>query len=394
MTNPTSHLRVLVIPDKFKGTLTAGEAATAIARGWARARPQDAVRTLPLTDGGDGFGDCLSRILGARRRWVRTLDAAHRPCRCPWWFEPQSRLAIVESALCIGLAMLPPGRYHPFELDTRGLAAVLLAASRAGARRCLIGIGGSATNDAGFGLARGLGWRFLDADARAITRWTELAGLASVVPPPLRPLGTMRLLVATDVRNPLLGRQGATRVYGPQKGLRPTDFALAERCLHRLRTVVRRSSGNDAAATPGAGAAGGLGYGLLTFARATIESGFELYARNARLNTHLAWADCVVTGEGGLDASSLMGKGVGEVARRTRQRGLPCFALAGRIENGAKLRRWFVKASALTPDFVHPDEAMRHPGPCLRRLARDLASGIDLPPRQGAGSPSPLLSSV
>lgn len=272
--------------------------------------------------------------------------------------------------------MLPPGRYHPFELDTEGLAPVLRAAARFGARQCLVGIGGSATNDAGFGLARGLGWRFLNADEQEISRWTELDRLARVISPSPSPLGRMHLLVATDVRNPLLGRQGATRIYGPQKGLLPSDFAHAERCFQRVRSVLRRTNGQDLAASPGAGAAGGLGYGLLTFAGATLESGFELYARHARLDTHLAWADLLVTGEGALDASSLMGKGVGEIARRARQRGLPCFALAGRVERPADLRPWFVKVCALTPDYADTEKAMHRPAPVLRRLARDLAANF------------------
>lgn len=371
----TAH-RVLIIPDKFKGTLAADQAARAMARGWAQARPGDEIRTLPLTDGGDGFGRCSSRILGARPRWVRTIDAAHRPCRCPWWFDPHSRIAILESALCIGLAMLPPGQFHPFNLDTQGLAAVLQAAARAQPRQCLVGIGGSATNDAGFGLARGLGWRFLDDRSTEITRWTDLPRLQTLVPPPRSNQRPVPIIVATDVRNPLLGPRGATRVYGPQKGLLPIDFAPAERCLRRLQLVARRTLNRADASLPGAGAAGGLGYGLLTFANASLQSGFDLYAQVARLNTHLEWATCVLTGEGALDASSLMGKGVGEIARLARQRHLPCLGLAGRIEDQAALRRWFVHTRALTPDYATPEEAMRHPARCLRRIARDIANHL------------------
>ena len=154
-------LRVLIIPDKFKGTLTAHAAAAAIARGWRKARALDVLDLLPMSDGGDGFGEVTSALLHAKGYRVKAVDAAHRPCTAKWWWEPGSRTAIIESAAIIGLAMLPPKRFHPFQLDTLGLGAAVRAAARKGARRYLIGIGGSATNDGGFGLARSLGWQFL-----------------------------------------------------------------------------------------------------------------------------------------------------------------------------------------------------------------------------------------
>ena len=142
-------LRILLIPDKFKGTLSAGAAARAIAKGWHKARRQDSLDLLPMTDGGDGFGEVMSVLLCARIQRLGTVDAAHRPCSARWWWEPRTKTAIIESAAIVGLAMLPPGRFHPFELDTFGLGAVLRAAAAKGARRCLMGIGGSATNDGG-----------------------------------------------------------------------------------------------------------------------------------------------------------------------------------------------------------------------------------------------------
>src|SRR5215472_3879377 len=141
-------LRVLIAPDKFKGTLSAADAAQAIAQGWHHARPKDALELVPITDGGDGFGQVMASLLKARPRKISTINAAHQPCKCTWWFEPRTKTAIIESARVIGLAMLPPKKFHPFELDTFGLGAVVNAARAAGARQCLVGIGGSATNDA------------------------------------------------------------------------------------------------------------------------------------------------------------------------------------------------------------------------------------------------------
>jgi glycerate kinase len=169
-------MKVLIVPDKFKGTLTAAAAAAAIARGWRSGRPNDSLDLLPMSDGGDGFGEVTSKLLRARLQRAEAIDAAHRPCVAKWWWEPRTRTAIIESAGVIGLAMLPPKRFHPFELDTLGLGAVVQAAAQRGARRCLMGIGGSATNDGGFGLARALGWVFLDEsglrdDAAGLTDW-------------------------------------------------------------------------------------------------------------------------------------------------------------------------------------------------------------------------------
>jgi hypothetical protein len=239
-------LRVLIVPDKFKGTLPAAAAARAIATGWRGARPRDLLGFLPMTDGGDGFGEVLGGLIRARVHYTRTVDAAHRPCSAPWWWEPESRSAIIESAGVIGLAMLPPGRFHPFARDTFGLGAVLRAAAARGAKQCLVGIGGSATNDGGFGVARALGWEFVDETGGRIEQWTELNRLCRIRAP-LKRRWFSRLLVAVDVDNPLLGRRGATRVYGPQKGLRPGDIARAERCLRRLAQVVTRDLGRDLA---------------------------------------------------------------------------------------------------------------------------------------------------
>src|SRR5690349_13839430 len=258
-------LRVLVIPDKFKGTLTAAAAAEAIQRGWSKVRPEDHVSILPMSDGGEGFGEVMSALLGARRQRIRTVDAAHHPCLASWWWAAKRGTAIIETASVIGLAMLPPKRFHPFKLDTFGLGALFRAAKRKGAKHGLVGIGGSATNDAGFGLARALGWEFFDRKGRAIRRWLELPSLAAIRPPQRRRWFD-ELVVAVDVQNPLLGRRGATRIYGPQKGLRPRDFPKAERCLYRLKTVWKTESGGDLSRVPGSGAAGGLGFGLMAFA--------------------------------------------------------------------------------------------------------------------------------
>jgi glycerate kinase len=371
-------LKVLIVPDKFKGTLTAHEATAAIAKGWRKGRPADELELLPMSDGGDGFGEVIGELLGARVRMLKTVDAAHRPCRARWWWETKSKTAIIESAEIIGLAKIPAKKFQPFQLDTFGLGAPVRAASDAGARRCLMGIGGSATNDGGFGVALALGWTFLDCAEKTITSWTRLQTLASVIPP-RRQRYFQEFIVAVDVQNPLLGPNGCTRIYGPQKGLAPANFPLAERCLSDLARVATASSREGPltarhrrrfADEPGAGAAGGLGFGLSCFAGAMLEPGFELFAKMANLAKRLRSADLVITGEGAIDASSLMGKGVGEVAQSCHKMNVPCIGLAGAVNLRGKSH--FAALGGLT-DLTTLEEASRRPAFWLEKLAQNAA---------------------
>ena len=234
-------MNILVIPDKFKGTLTANAAAQAIARGWRKMRPEDSLTILPMSDGGDGFGEIMGQSLGAKIQKIKTVDAAHRKCEARWWWEPKTKTAVIESANVIGLAKLPAGKFHPFELDTFGLGAVIRAAAEKGARRCIIGIGGSATNDGGFGMARALGWKFLDRRDEPIEQWTELQQLTRISRPKRR-WWIRELIVAVDVQNPLLGPRGATRVYGPQKAFARRRLSPSRKG-ENLRILARVSRG-------------------------------------------------------------------------------------------------------------------------------------------------------
>jgi glycerate kinase len=366
------RLTVLIVPDKFKGTLTAKAAAEAIARGWRKRRPSDSLELLPMSDGGDGFGEVLSALLRAVPQTVNTRDAAHRPCTARWWWQSRSKTALIDTAGVVGLAMLPPRHFHPFDLDTFGLGNVVRAALAKRPRRILVGLGGSATNDGGFGLARALGWEFLNASGKAIERWTDVTAAAELQPPEdLRQLPD--IVVAVDVQNPLLGPRGASRIYGPQKGLRPRDFRAAERCLRRLALLVRRTRGSGLAGMAGAGAAGGLGFGFAAFLQGRLEAGFELFAREVQLDQRLRQADLVVTGEGAMDSSTFMGKGAGQIASRCRALGIPCFGLAGMVSSPVHSKHGFTEMHALT-DLTTLRQAKAEPALWLERLATQTAS--------------------
>jgi glycerate kinase len=325
-----------------------------------------------MSDGGDGFGEVLAGLLKLETEHVTTVDAAHRPCQATWWWGAESRTAVIESARVVGLALLPPKQYHPFQLDTSGLGALLQAAANLGASRHLIGIGGSATNDGGFGLAKALGWGFFTQQDRPILSWTELAALERIEPP-RTPLALPEVLVAVDVQNLLLGPEGASRIYGPQKGLRQEDFTLAEAALRRLAEVAREQLGSLAASVPGSGAAGGLGFGLHCFFGARLESGYDVFARHAHLQDRIRSADLVITGEGAIDRSTLMGKGVGEVAKLCSQEQVPCVGLAGTLLRTSGETGPFTQLHGIVPDLAPFEAATSQPEFWLQRLAAETA---------------------
>lgn len=364
--------RVLIAPDKFKGTLTALEAANAIAAGWSTVRPGDSIVLLPMSDGGDGFGSVLAKGLEAHCLQTTTVDSAHRPRSAPWWLSHDGRTAIVETAQIIGLALLPPGRFHPFDLDTFGIGKVLQEVVAAGARECIAGIGGSSTNDGGFGLARALGWTFLDHPGTPITRWTDLTRLERVKAPEHALTTHCQFTVAVDVDNPLLGPAGCSRIYGPQKGLRSEDMQTAEAALARLAEIMRQHLGHDFAAAPGSGAAGGLGFAFQAFLGARAQSGFEIFARSVDLDRRIAESDIVITGEGALDQQSWMGKGTGRMAARAKSRGRHCIGLAGFTADMTPSERDaspFDQTYALVPNLTSEAEAKAHAAFWLEKLA-------------------------
>jgi glycerate kinase len=363
-------LSILIAPDKFKGTLTATQAAKAIARGWKAARPKDQLTQLPISDGGDGFGALMAEALRADSLMIETQDAAHTQTIAPCWIVRKSSTAIIESANIIGLAMLPDEKRRPLDLDSQGLGIVLRDEHFTDCPQKIIGIGGSATNDGGFGMARELGWHFENNHGAPIHAWLDLINLQKIRPPKSKFAG--RAIVAVDVQNLLLGPNGCTHVYGPQKGLREEDIPKAEAALARLAEVWESQTGEDAAGLPGAGAAGGLGFGLHCFVRAEIRSGFEVFAEAAGLDALLREADVVVTGEGAMDRQTVMGKGVGELAKLARANDCRCLGLAGMLENRPALAEQFDACRALT-DLTSPAGAQTDAAQWLEKLAHETA---------------------
>ncbi|HEY8489535.1 MAG TPA: glycerate kinase [Dehalococcoidia bacterium] len=356
-------MKVVVAPQEFKGSLTAAAAAAAMAAGVRRAAPGADVAAVPVADGGPGTMGAVVAALGGRVRRAPARDPLLRPVTAEWGWVPRRRLAVIELAAASGLWRLAPGERDALRASSYGTGELIRAALDAGARRILLGLGGSATNDAGAGLVQALGVRLLDRSGAPLPPGGgALLDLHEIDASGLDPrLREAAVEVAVDVRNPLLGPEGASLVYGPQKGATPEQAARLDRALAVYAAALERLTGRRLADVPGAGAAGGAAVSLMTFAGATLAPGFELVARTVGLAERLAGADLVLTGEGRLDRQTGYGKAVAGVARLARAAGAPAVAVVGASELTATEARALGLAAvlSLTSGTVPPEEAQR-----------------------------------
>ncbi len=322
-------------PQTFKGTHDAAAVASAVARGIRRVWPDAACRELPLADGGEGTVRALVTATAGRYEVARVHDPLGRPIDALWGRLGDGTTAVLEMAAASGLSRLQLSERDPLRTSSRGTGELILAAAASGAERIIVGLGDSATNDGGAGMARALGYSFLDRAGRDIAEGggalIELHHLAGQLD--LR-LVRSRIEVACDARSPLLGTQGATAIFATQKGATPADLVTLERALTRYAEVLEAFVGRRLRDVPGAGAAGGLGVGLLAFLDATLRSGAELVLDAVHFSAALLRCDLVVTGEGRVDAQSARGKLVGAVAGAARRAGVPVVAVAGSVGPG------------------------------------------------------------
>jgi len=368
---------VLVAPQEFKGTLTAGEAAAAIAAGVRSALPSAEVRLLPMSDGGAGLVDALVAASGGERRTATVHDPLMRPVEASWALLADGSAAI-EMAAASGLVLVEPERRNPLVATTFGTGELIVAALDAGCREIVIGSGGSATTDGGAGAAQSLGVRLLDEDGHDLPPGgAALARLARIDTSRRHPrLAEAQLRVACDVTNVLCGPHGAAMMYGAQKGASADAMHRLDAALGRFAEVIRQRLGVAVATLPGSGSAGGLGAGLAALAGATLEPGFELVARAVGLRDAVAVSDLVITGEGRLDAQTHYGKTVAGVAGIAREQKKPVAVVAGSVDPGFDATAdGFVAVEAVVPADAGPgagEDAMAHAPDALRRAAERL----------------------
>jgi glycerate kinase len=375
---PASRSPVVVVaPDKFKGSLTAPEAAAAVERGLRRVWPAADVRACPMADGGDGTLDAiLSR--GGERGERAVSGAADAPVVAAYGIvpAPEGRTAVIEIARIVGLVD-PAGTAAPVEQrSTRGVGELMRALLDDGVRRFLIGLGGSSTNDGGAGMLAALGLRFLDASGREIAPTPAgLAALARVDAAGLLPaLADAHITIMSDVDNPLCGMHGATAVFGPQKGVPTAALARLDATLSRYATEVERALGREATELPGAGAAGGLGFALQVLGGAA-RSGAIVIADLIGLDQALAGANWAITGEGRTDAQTLLRKAPFVVAERARRAAVPVTLLSGALDDRAlaALGDHFAGCFALTAGPATLEDAMKHASALLADRAEAIA---------------------
>jgi glycerate 2-kinase len=385
-------MRILIAPDKFKGSLSAQEVAENIALGIRDIIQTAEIEISPMADGGEGTAEAICNARGGK--WVTC--SAHGPLDDPieasyvWLDEKHS--AVMEMSEAAGMRRVKNTDRDVLSANTFGVGEMLLDAAKRGAREIIIGLGGSGTNDGGLGMARALGFRFLGERENELTDVASLVKLTRIVPasPKSSPPGRGRpeaagegnrdllnsfdaslpkIIAAVDVKNPLLGQHGATQTFGPQKGATPEQLEILERSLTRLADTVTRDLGCDFRNESGTGAAGGLGFGLMSFCGAKVQPGFEVVAEAVQLAQKIKRADVIITGEGKLDSQTLEGKTPAGVAELGRKFCKKVFAIVGRAEVHSSARSLFDGVYELAGSIPEAKEL-------LRERAREVAATL------------------
>jgi glycerate 2-kinase len=366
--------RVLLAPDKFKGTLTAAEVAAHLSTGIRAVLPDAEIVVVPVSDGGDGL---LDAAVDAGYDRVPVRASGPTGVVGDTWYARLGDCAAVEMAEICGLARLPDGVPAPATATTRGVGEVIAAALDAGCREILLGVGGSASTDGGSGLVSALGANVLGAGGAPLgDGGLALADASSLDLSGLHPaVGEAEITVACDVDNPLTGPSGAAAVYGPQKGAGPELVERLDAALSHWADVVAASIGSDQRDLPGSGAAGGLAFGAVAVLGARLRTGAEVVQELTGLEEALAGADLVVTGEGSLDDQTLRGKAPAGVAAAARRAGIPVVAVAGRclLDDGTLADAGIGSVHTLLDESSYPEEAFEKPGPLLERIGARIA---------------------
>ena len=367
-------MRVVIAPDSFKECLSAADVASAIALGIKDALPTAFVVCVPMADGGEGSLDAVLAATNGKRRSAQVMNANSQPTTADWGWLGEGK-AFIEMAAAAGLEQIPPQARQPLQATSYGVGQLIAEAVAAGARHIVLGLGGSASNDAGAGLLQALGVKLLDeqgqelpAGGAALSRLARLS-MESVDPA----LHEVNFEIAVDVDNPLCGPRGASAIFGPQKGASPQDVAELDAALAHFADICAAHFNKDERDIPGMGAAGGLGFAVKTCFNASFRPGVELLAELSGLPAALQGADLVFTGEGRMDAQTLLGKTPAGVARYARAQGIPVIAIAGSLGEGyeALYEAGITAAFSLTPGPLTLAQACDDAAGYLRQRAGD-----------------------
>lgn len=370
-------MKILIAPDKFKGALDAREVAENIAKGLRDVLLDAKIDIVPMADGGEGTAEAISNALNGS--WVncKAHDPIGREIEARYAWIGNRKLAVIEMSEAAGMRRVSESERDPLRANTFGVGEMIVDAAEQGANEIIIGLGGSATNDGGFGMARALGFQFdyeHGQEHEQEEEVSQLLHLTKITKP--KDFTLPKIIAAVDVRNPLLGKNGATRVFGPQKGAGKDKIDILERALTKLADVAAKEFGFDYRDQPGAGAAGGLGFGLMSFCGAQVRPGFDVVAEAVELESKMKHVDLVITGEGSLDWQTLEGKTPAGVARLARKLGKRVFAIVGRATQDRQVREIFDGVYENARPEMSEREQIERAAELLRTKARELAKEL------------------
>ncbi|MBT2644096.1 glycerate kinase [Bacillus sp. ISL-41] len=375
-------MKIVIAPDSFKESLTALEVATAIENGMKKILPEANFVKVPMADGGEGTVQSLVDATGGKIITKTVTGPLGTPVDAFFGISGDEKTAVIEMAAASGLHLVPPGERNPLVTTTRGTGELIAAALDYGVEHIIIGIGGSATNDGGAGMARALGIMLLDSDGREIGEGGgALDSLASVNMDGIdKRLETVKIDVACDVDNPLTGLRGASHIFGPQKGAVPEMVEVLDNNLHHFAEILRTDLGKDIEPVSGAGAAGGLGGGLMAFLSAELKRGVDIVLDAANLETHILDADFVITGEGKIDGQTIFGKTPIGVAKTAKRHNVPVIAIAGNVASDSEVvhEHGIDAVFSIIPGVISLDDAFKNAHTYVERMAANIASVIKL----------------
>ncbi|MFT3677899.1 MAG: glycerate kinase [Chitinophagaceae bacterium] len=366
-------MKIIIAPDKFKGSLTSFEVAKAVTDGLLTADDRLDIYSFPMADGGDGFAEVISYYTGAQLRRSMAEDALGKPIEATWQWQPDTATAIIEVAAASGLVLLPETLRNPLHTSTYGTGLQAKTALEAGAQTIVLGLGGSGTNDGGAGILAAWGFQLLDAGGQLLPPTGQsLLSVKKIIPPARLP--AINWVLACDVDNPLTGPNGAAVIYAPQKGATDDQVIQLEAGLKNWAAVLKQQTGIELEGQPSLGAAGGIAAGLKAFFPVTIRQGIEMVVAASGLRDVLTGADLLITGEGKLDNQTASGKVVGYMARMAKEAGIACHAICGQTElNAADLKGMGIdKAVSLVGDDIDSRQAIAQASLLIKEKARQL----------------------
>ncbi|KIY23362.1 MULTISPECIES: glycerate kinase [Mesobacillus] len=375
-------MKIVIAPDSFKESLTALEAATAIEAGMKKILPEAIFVKVPMADGGEGTVQSLVDATHGRIVSKTVTGPLGDAVDAFFGLSGDEKTAIIEMAAASGLHLVPREKRNPLITTTRGTGELIVAALDYGVEQIIIGIGGSATNDGGAGMARALGIRFLNADGKEIGEGGgSLSELVSIDRTQADSrLTSVKIEVACDVDNPLTGTKGASRIFGPQKGATAEIIEILDKNLHHYAEIIRKDLGKDIEHISGAGAAGGLGGGLLAFLSAELKRGVDIVLEATKLEQQLLDADFVITGEGKIDGQTIFGKTPIGVAKTAKRHNIPVIAIAGNVAKDSVIvhEHGIDVLFSVVPGAISLEDALENASTYVRNTAANIASLIKL----------------